>query len=353
MDSAAISGGVSMTLSRQDTSTTSFVTGADPRVRRRMRMSAVFSLLCRLATYGSLAVLIVLLGSIAVTCGGHLSLDFVRQLNSVDPQNAGMLAGLWGSFWLILLTALFSVPVGVGCAVYLEEFAGDNVLTRMIKVNLSNLAGVPSIVYGMLGLTVFVRMFDILGSTGGQTKIINLLGIVKIPLPLGDTVMAGALTMSLVILPIVIIASQEALRAIPSSIRIAALALGATRWQTIRYQVLPAALPGIVTGVILAVSRAIGETAPLIMIGALTVARFCPANIESPIQLVTQPVSILQAPFDQFTAMPIEIFHWAKQPGDDFRPVAAAGIVVLLFVLLCVNGIAVLIRHRASGKLKW
>lgn len=331
----------------------SFAVGADPRVRRRLMVSRVFSVLCRAVTYLSLAILVVLLGSVLVNCFGYLNLDFIRRVNSVNPEGAGMLAGIWGSFWLILLTAVFSIPIGVGCAVYLEEFASDNAVTRLIKVNLSNLAGVPSIVYGMLGLTVFVRMFDVFGSSQNSGKVISLLGLFRVPLPLGDCVLAGALTMSLVILPIVIIASQEALRAIPSSIRVASLALAATRWQTVRYQVLPAALPGIATGVILSISRAIGETAPLIMIGALTVARFCPAGIESPVQLLTQPMQALNAPFDQFTAMPIEIFHWAKQPGDDFRPVAASGIVVLLIVLLMINGMAVLIRHGAAKRVKW
>ena len=332
----------------------SFTLGNDAYIRRRLLFSRIFAWLCRLATYAALAMLVVLLISVIVNCVGRLNLDFIRSVNSVDPEKAGMLAGLWGSFWLILLTGLMAIPIGVGSAVYLEEYARDNFLNRVIKVNLSNLAGVPSIVYGMLGLTVFVLMFDLYGGPDQNAKIISLLGgAVRIPIPLGDKVLAGAMTMTLVILPIVIIASQEALRAVPSSIRVASLALGATRWQTVRHQVLPAALPGIATGVILAISRAIGETAPLIMIGALTVSRFCPAGIDSPLKLITQPTRILQAPLDQFTAMPIEIFHWAKQPGDEFRPVAAAGIVVLLLVLLVFNGIAVWIRHRAGKGLRW
>ncbi len=326
-----------------------FISGSSPAMRRRLLFSRVFAWTCRLATYSALGMLVALLASIFISCAGRLSLDFVRSVNSVDPQEAGILAGLWGTFWLISLTGMMAVPLGVGSAVYLEEYAADSFLNRLIKVNLSNLAGVPSIVYGMLGLTVFVRMFDLFE----KPLIISVPGLIRIPLPLGDKVLAGAMTMTLVILPIVIIASQEALRAVPSSIRMASLALGATRWQTIRHQVLPAALPGIVTGVILAISRAIGETAPLIMIGALTVARFCPAGIDSPMKLLTQPHRILQAPLDQFTAMPIEIFHWAKQPGDDFRPVAASGIVVLLMVLLLFNGIAVWIRYRASRGVRW
>lgn len=297
----------------------------------------------------ALGILIVLLSSVWWTSAGRLSFDFIRSVNSSDPMQAGMLAGIWGSFWLILLTALFAIPIGVATAIYLEEYAADTRFSRLIKVNLSNLAGVPSIVYGMLGLTVFVHMFDLFG----PPKIINLGGIVRIPLPLGDKVLAGSLTMVLVVLPIVIIASQEALRAVPSTIRAASLALGATRWQTIRHQVLPASLPGISTGVILAMCRAIGETAPLIMIGALTRARFCPAGIDSPIKLLKQPLQILQAPFDQFTAMPIEVFSWARQPDDRFRAVAASGIVVLLILLLVINGAAMYFRYRAGKKLHW
>lgn len=330
-----------------------FVTGSDARMRRRLLFSQCFAWLCRLATYSAMAMLTALLASVLFNCVGRLNLDFIRSVNSVDPRQAGILAGLWGTFWLVSLTALMAIPIGVGSAVYLEEYAGDNFLNRLIKVNLSNLAGVPSIVYGMLGLTVFVRMFDAFGTPDQPARVIVLLGLVRIPIPLGDKVLAGAMTMTLVILPIVIIASQEALKAVPSSIRMASLALGATRWQTVRHQVLPAALPGIATGVILAISRAIGETAPLIMIGALTVARFCPAGIDSPLKLLTQPHRILQAPLDQFTAMPIEIFHWAKQPGEDFLPVAASGIVVLLLVLLVFNGIAIWIRYRASRGLRW
>jgi phosphate transport system permease protein len=326
-----------------------FIRGRDHLIRRRLLISRLFALGCRLLTYSALAILAVLLISIFSTSLGRLNLDFLRSLNSSDPLRAGMLAGIWGSFWLILLTALFSIPVGVATAVWLEEYATDNRLTRLIKLNLSNLAGVPSIVYGILGLTVFVHMFDVFD----KPRVINAAGLFRIPLPLGDKVLAGGLTMSLVVLPIVIIAAQEAIRAVPRSIRVASLALGATRWQTIRHQVLPAALPGISTGVILAMCRAIGETAPLIMIGALTRARFTPAGIDSPVKLLTQPQRILQAPFDQFTAMPIEVFSWARQPDERFRAVAASGIVVLLGLLLVINGAAMFVRYRAGRKLKW
>lgn len=326
-----------------------FVRGADADIRRRLFVSAAFAQSCRLVTYASLAVLAVLLASIMFNCGRRLNLDFIRSLNSSNPLEAGMLAGIWGSFWLMLLTAMFSIPIGVATSIWLEEYATESFITRAIKTNLSNLAGVPSIVYGMLGLTVFVHMFDLFD----KPQVVTLAGFVRIPLPLGDKVLAGALTMTLVVLPIVIIASQEAIRAVPKTIRTASLALGATQWQTVRHQVLPAALPGIATGVILAMCRAIGETAPLIMIGALTRARFTPAGIDSPVKLLTQPYRILQAPFDQFTAMPIEVFSWARQPDDRFRAVAAAGIVVLLGLLLVINGVAMVVRYRAGRKLKW
>ncbi len=327
--------------------------GNNASTRRRQRTSKMFSFLCALATYCGLGILAVLIGSVVWQAVGRLSWDFVTSVNSAFPAKAGILAGLWGSFWLISLTTLFAVPVGVGSAIYLEEYAKPGWLTRTIQVNLSNLAGVPSIVYGMLGLTVFVRMFDIFTTQDRDTTVISLLGLIRIPIPFGETILAGALTMTLVILPVVIIASQEALRAVPGTVRAASYALGATRWQTIWHQVVPAALPGIVTGVILSISRAIGETAPLIMVGALTVARFCPAGVESPLDLLQDPRLIFAAPVDQFTAMPIEIYHWAKLPGDDFKPVAAAGIVVLLTVLLSFNGLAIYIRQRARSKIMW
>jgi len=198
----------------------------------------------------------------------------------------------------------------VAAAVYLEEYAKESVVNRFIEVNIANLAGVPSIVYGILGLVVFVHIFT-----------------------LGRSVLAGALTMSLLVLPVIIIASREAIRAVPASIRHAAYALGATRWQTTRSHVLPSALPGILTGVILALSRAIGETAPLVMIGALTSVAFVP-----------------EGPMDAFTALPIQIYNWASRPQEEFHQLAAAGIVVLLIILLLMNAIAVYVRNRSERK---
>jgi phosphate transport system permease protein len=256
-----------------------------------------------------------------------------------------------------MFTALFSVPVGVGSAVYLEEIAKDSPLIRIIKINLANLAGVPSIVYGILGYTVFRTSAAAIATLFDGQHVIGVLGLFKVrlsKLPIyEDNILVGALTLTLVILPTVIAASQEALRSVPSSIRVASLALGATRWQTIWRQVIPAALPGISTGVILSTSRAIGEAAPLIMLGALTYTSMCPGGIESPLQLATRPTQVMHAPLDQFTAMPIEIYDWSKQPDARFTAVAASGIVVLLVVLLSINSVAMVVRHFASRRLKW
>lgn len=337
----------------------SFSSGGDSTIRRRLLLSVIFKWVCRLMTYGALAVLAVLLTSIVWNSLGRLSPGFLLNHYSMNPARCGILAGVWGTFWLVLLTACFSIPIGVGSAVYLEELARDNVVVRVIKVNLSNLAGVPSIVYGILGLTAFRPTTLYLQNLFDGRHVINVMGLFRIRLLqleiFDGNVLVGALTMSLVVLPTVIIASQEALRAVPSSIRIASLALGATRWQTIWRQVIPAALPGISTGVILSISRAMGEAAPLMMIGVLTVASMCPGGIESPLQLITNPTRILSVPFDQFTAMPVEIYDWSKQPDpqDRFTAVAASGIVVLLVVLLLINATAMIIRAKTARGLKW
>ncbi len=334
-----------------------FISGADRHIRRRLLLSQLFAWACRLATYASLAILVVLLAAIFYSSIGRLAWDFVTNTNSTNPAKAGMLAGLWGSFWLILFTAIFSIPVGVGSAVYLEEIARDSFLVRIIKINLANLAGVPSIVYGILGYTVFRSSAAVLSRLFDGHCLIGVMGLFKIrlmKLPIyEDNILVGALTLTLVILPTVIAASQEALRSVPSSIRVASLALGATRWQTIWHQVIPASLPGISTGVILSTSRAIGEAAPLIMLGALTYTSMCPGSIDSPIELVTRPAQVLRAPLDQFTAMPIEIYDWSKQPDSRFTAVAASGIVVLLVVLLAINSVAMIVRHYASRRLRW
>lgn len=296
-----------------------------PRLQRRRRIGWIFAGVCLTLTLGAMAILAILLSSVAYMGWPWLTSKFVANMPSVlTPEEAGMNSAIWGTFWLVGFTALFSVPTGVGAAIYLEEYARDNRFTRFIKLNIANLAGVPSIVYGILGLALFVRWmrFD-------------------------RSVLSGSLTMSLLILPVIIIASREALAAVPNSIRQAAYALGATRWQTVRHHVLPASLPGIMTGVILAMSRAIGETAPLIMIGALTYVAFTPGGsfIEDYPQTLGGAYEwFTTAVQDQFTAMPIQIYDWASRPQPEFHHLAAAGIMVLLAVLLTMNAIAVAIR---------
>ncbi|MCR9197930.1 MAG: phosphate ABC transporter permease PstA [Planctomycetaceae bacterium] len=327
-----------------------FTPGADNRVRRRLLWSNLVRQACRIAVYSAIVVLLVLLSVVFWLSIGWLDAQFLQSGTSRLAERAGIKAGLWGSFWLILLTAVISLPIGVGAAVYLEEYASDNRLTRTIKTNLANLAGVPSIVYGMLGLAAFVKMFGLFG--GLRSGLQLNLGLLVVPLPFGKTVISGALTMSLLILPIVIIAAQESLRAVPRSIRIASLALGATRWQTVWRQVLPAALPGIATGAILAISRAIGETAPLLMAGAVSMARIYPGGIESPMDLL-DPSKVGAAPFSAYTTMPTAIYEYIKIPEEEFAHVAAAGIVVLMIVLTVFNAAAVVIRMRAAKKVKW
>ncbi len=325
----------------------------ESRLAARHRQGRLFGAVCMASTWFGIGVLVVLLAGVTWQAGGWLNWSFLTHFDSRHPEQAGILAGLWGSLWLILFTTLFSVPVGVGAALYLEEYESNGWLQRLVQVNLSNLAGVPSIVYGILGLTVFVRMFGVFGS---QPKVVEMsLGFidVHIPLPFGRTVIAAALTLTLLILPVVIVAAQEALRAVPSSIRTASYALGATKWQTIRHQVLPAAAPGILTGVILAVSRAIGETAPLVMIGALTYVAFTPGDISSPTDIITNPAGLAEAPFDTFTALPIQIFNWVSRPKTEYQHVAAAGILVLLMVLLVLNGVAITLRHRYQKRIRW
>lgn len=278
------------------------------RLRRRHATTQCFRLLCAAVAWAGIVILAVLLFHVTREGIRWLDLQFLTEFPSRFPEQAGIKSALWGTVWLITLTAGISIPVGVAAAIHLEEFSPKNRLSQLIEVNIGNLAGVPSIVYGILGLVLFVRF-----------------------LALGRSVLAGSLTMTLLILPVIIIAAREALRAVPDSIRHAAFALGATRWQAVRAQVLPVALPGILTGVILALSRAIGETAPLVMIGALTYVAFVP-----------------EGPMDAFTALPIQIFNWASRPQEEFHQLAAAGIIVLLVTLLLMNATAVWIRQRAE-----
>ena len=283
------------------------------RLLRRHIVGAVAAVLLRVAAVAGIAALVLLLVVVARDGLDRLSWDFITSYPSRFASQAGIRSALLGSLWVLGLTAAFAVPVGIGAAIYLEEFAPRNWLTRIIETNINNLAGVPSIVYGLLGLALFVRAME-----------------------LGRSVLAGALTLSLVVLPIVIVSAREGLRTVPPSIREASLALGATRWQTVWHQVLPAALAPMMTGVILALSRAIGETAPLITIGALLFVPFDP-----------------HGPLDSFTVLPIQIFNWVSRPQPAFHQAAAAGIIVLLAVLLGMNAIAIAIRYWSERRRQW
>lgn len=278
-------------------------------------VSQLFTFLCLACTCACLAILALLLWKIFQFGYQRVSVDFLTTPPSqISPEKAGIASSLWGSIYLIGLTALFSVPIGVGTAIYLEEYAPQSRWRTIVQTNIANLAGVPSIVYGILGLGLFVRTMG-----------------------LNRSVLAGALTLTLVVLPIVILSAQEALRAVPSTIRQASYALGATRWQTVWYQLLPASLPGVLTGVILALSRALGEAAPLVAIGAATYVRRAPRNLLE----------------DDFSALPLQIYNWTDQSQVAFHQAAAAAIVVLLTVLICMNALAVVLRYRFSKNVKW
>jgi phosphate transport system permease protein len=255
-----------------------------------------------------------------------LTSDFVSRPQSSEAVSAGVRTAILGSLWTIVITILFAFPMGVGAAIYLEEYARDTWLNRLIQTNINNLAGVPSIVYGILGLAIFVRVMQKL--TSGL-----LLGMVDPATATGRTVLSAGLTLGLLVLPVIIINAQEAIRAVPQSLRKAGYGLGATKWQTIWAHVLPNALPGILTGTILAVSRAIGETAPLVVVGASTAISFDPDL------------------FSRFTTLPIQIYQWTARPQEEWRHLAAAAILVLLVMLLSLNASAILLRNRFVRKI--
>ncbi|MEB6114134.1 phosphate ABC transporter permease PstA [Kurthia gibsonii] len=280
------------------------------RMSKRLLKNKIYKMLFLSATLLALLVLAVLGYRMIIQGTGYLNWDFFNNFSSRFPQNAGIKAALVGSIWLLAVVAPVSLILGVGAAVYLEEYAKKNRITMFIQMNISNLAGVPSIVFGLLGLTIFVRM-----------------------LGMGKSVLAAGLTMSLLILPVIIVAAQEAIRAVPNELREASYGIGATKWQTILKVVLPSAIPGILTGGILALSRAIGETAPLVVIGIPVIIHFLPESI-----------------FSEFTALPMQIFDWAKRPQEEFQYVAAAGILVLMAVLVFMNSIAVIIRNKFSKR---
>ncbi|MGE8078142.1 phosphate ABC transporter permease PstA [Peribacillus loiseleuriae] len=272
----------------------------------RIIRNQIFKGLFFLSTLFGLLVLGVLFYRIITQGIGYIDLDFFQNFASRRPENAGIKAAFIGTIWLMVVVAPVSLILGVGTAIYLEEYAKKNKFTSFIKLNISNLAGVPSIVFGLLGLTIFVRA-----------------------LALERSVLAAGLTMSLLVLPVIIVASQEAIRSVPKELREASFAMGATKWQTVLKVVLPASIPGILTGGILALSRAIGETAPLIVIGIPMFVAFLPKTI-----------------MDTFTVLPMQIYNWTSRPQAEFQDVAAAGILVMLVLLILMNSIAVFIRNH-------
>ncbi|EJF11732.1 phosphate ABC transporter permease PstA [Pontibacter sp. BAB1700] len=270
----------------------------------------VFGIFC---TFIGLVVLAIFLIDIVIEGIGRIDWDFLTSLPSRRAARAGILTAWAGTIWILVLSALIAFPLGIAAGVYLEEYAKKTKLSNFLEINIANLAGVPSIIYGLLGLELFVRIMN-----------------------LGGILLAGALTLSLLILPIIIVTTREAIKAVPRTIRDGSFALGASKWQTVWYQVLPASFGGILTGVILALSRAVGEAAPLIVIGALAYVPFVPSS-----------------PMDEFTVLPIQIFNWTSRPQAAFLTNAAAAIIILLLITFLLNGIAVYLRHRQQKKIKW
>jgi len=276
----------------------------------RKHADLIFQFVSLGALLVALAALAALVFDIVSDGAGRLSVQFLTNIASRKAEEAGVYHALMGSIWVIALTGALALPIGVAAAIYLEEYGSRSRMSRFIELNISNLAAVPSIIYGLLGLGLFVRLMG-----------------------MGQSVMAGASTLALLALPVVIMSTREALRTVPSTIREGSYALGATKWQTIWHQVLPMALPGVLTGLILALSRAIGETAPLITIGALTYIPFAPDGVWS-----------------KFTVLPIQVFNWVSRPQPEFKANAAAGILVLMVLLLSMNAIAIVVRDRQQRR---
>lgn len=266
-----------------------------------------------LCTLFGIAMLLIFLTNIFMEGVSRINWQFLSSLPSRKPENAGIYTAIMGTVWILVLTAVIAIPIGVAAGIYLEEYSKRSRLSTILEINITNLAGVPSVIYGILGLEVFVR-------TAG----------------LGGSLLTGSLTLGLLILPVIIVATREAIKAVPHTIKEASFAMGATKWQTISKQVLPAASGGIVTGVILALSRAIGETAPLIVIGALMYVPFAP-----------------DSPMDEFSVLPMQIFNWISRPQEGFITNAAAAIIVLLLITFIMNGIAIYLRNRWQQKIKW
>ena len=356
-------------------------------ISRKVRYQAygvAFQAICLVANITAVVFLFSLLADIFITGSPHLSLDFLTQYQSNRAERSGMLAAVTGSAYVLLITAIAGIPMGVGAAIYLEEYSRDTPFIRFIKLNIQNLASVPSIIYGILGLTLFVSGFShgftVMAGFGAITTVASLvlpglvyflMGIALLiqfvsdrrfllaggallalvgvlgfyalvsyrlatsEMAMGRGVLAGALTMALLILPVVVIATQEAIRAVPDSFRHAGFGIGMTRWQVVRHMLMPVAVPGILTGIILALGRAVGETAPLIVVGALTYVTFSPVS-----------------PFDRFTVMPIQIFNWTRYPQKEFHDLAATGIIIVIAFLLLMNGLAIYLRAYYRSKLK-
>lgn len=285
--------------------------GIKKRMEGRVLANKLLMVLFFLATTVGLVFLVLLFYRVLTQGIGYLNWNFITSFPAPYPEKAGLWAGVVGSIFLMIIVAVFAVIVGVSTAIYLEEYASQNKFTDFIRVNIQNLAGVPSIVFGLLGLTFFVYMFNF-----------------------GYTLIAGGLTMALLILPVIVVASQEAIRSVPAEIKEASYGMGATKWQTIARVILPASIPGILTGAIIALSRAIGETAPLIIVGAATA-------------IFTLPDSLLA----KYTVMPIQIYNWTGRPQEEWQYVAGAGIIVLLAILLLMNSVAVFIRNKYQRRL--
>lgn len=279
------------------------------KLRLQDQIFKIWGIACTLL---GIVLLVIFIGSVVKDGIARIDWEFITNLPSRKAEKAGIWTALMGSIWILVLTTIIALPIGIAAAIYLEEYAKKNRLSSILEINISNLAGVPSIIYGLLGLEVFVRVLE-----------------------MGSSVLAGSFTLALLILPIVIVSTREAIKAVPQSIRDASFALGASKWQTVSQQLLPASFGGILTGIILALSRAIGETAPLIVIGALAYVPFAPSS-----------------PMDEFSVLPIQIFNWISRPQAGFETNAAAAIIILLLITFIMNGIAVYFRNKWQKKLK-
>ena len=282
--------------------------GAKNKLKDRM-----FSYFGIISTLFGLIILAIFLINILVDGVSRLNLSFLTNLPSRFPGKSGILTAWTGTLWILVLTAAFAIPIGMAAGIYLEEYGKKTRLFNFLEINIANLAGVPSIIYGILGLEIFVRM-----------------------LKLGGSLLTGSFTLALLILPVIIVVTRESIRAVPQSLRDASYALGASKWQTIRNQVLPACMSNIFTGIILALARAIGETAPLIVIGALAYVPF-----------------VAKSPMDEFTVLPIQIFNWISRPQHGFVVNAAAAIIILLLITFMMNGVSIYLRNRWQKKMKW